>query len=305
MKFRKLRFIAASVLAALPLVFSGNASAVVVPTEGKLDPRIRHVTYERDQVFRVLTNRGVATLILLGDDEKIEQAGGGFESSCKPASTASTAPGAPDGGAVTVPPAAEWLICAAKDTNRIWVKPLGNARFNNLELVTNKRVYSFEFEARRAVPKQAYDSDTYRVVFDYPKPIRANGMPAPEDVLASRMHDTLPAVKNWKDYTMQALEGGEAIAPTQAFDDNRLTYFLLPGNRDLPTVWVVGADGSERQVDSNIDPKTGYLVVHETARRFLLRLGKAVVGIWNDGEMPDLPATNSGTTVQGVQRQFK
>ncbi|RQU83898.1 TrbG/VirB9 family P-type conjugative transfer protein [Burkholderia cenocepacia] len=305
MEFRKLRFIAAGAIAAFPLVFSGNASAVVVPTEGKLDPRIRHVTYERDQVFRIPTNRGVATLILLGDDEKIEEAGGGFESSCKPASTASTAPGAPDGGAVTVPPAAEWLICATKEKNRIWVKPLPNARFNNLEVVTNKRVYSFEFDASRAAPKNAYDSGTYRVVFDYPKPIRANGMPAPEDVLASRMHDTLPVVKNWKDYTMQALEGGEAIAPTQAFDDNRLTYFLLPGNRDLPTVWVIGADGSERQVDSNIDPKTGYLVVHETARRFLLRLGKAVVGIWNDGEMPDLPATNSGTTVQGVQRQFK
>ncbi|KWN82994.1 hypothetical protein WT92_16140 [Burkholderia stagnalis] len=261
------------------------------------------MTYERDQVFRVLTNRGVATLILLGDDEKIEQAAAGFESTCPGTQTQTTA-AAENVGTVSGP-TAEWLICAKKDTNRVWVKPLTAARFNNLELITNKRVYSIELDARRAAPKNAFDSETYRVVFDYPKPIRPNGMPAPEEVLASRMHDSLPAVKNWKDYTMQALAGGEAIAPTQAFDDNRLTYFLLPGNRDMPAVFVIGADGSERQVDSNIDPKTGYLVVHETARRFLLRAGKAVVGIWNDGPMPDLPATNNGTTVQGVHRQFK
>ncbi|WP_321874491.1 TrbG/VirB9 family P-type conjugative transfer protein [Burkholderia ubonensis] len=298
MKFRNF---AAAAIAALPLMYSGFASAVVVPAEGQLDPRIRHVTYERDQVFRVLTNRGVATLILLGEDEKIVQAGGGFESTCTPSTAASES----NGAATAAGPAAEWLICASKGTNRIWVKPLANARFNNLELVTDKRVYSFEFDARRAAPKNAFDSETYRVVFDYPKPIRPNGMPAPEEVLASRMHDSLPVVKNWKDYTMQALAGGEAIAPTQAFDDNRLTYFLLPGNRDMPAVFVIGADGSERQVDSNIDPKTGYLVVHETARRFLLRAGKAVVGIWNDGPMPDLPATNNGTTVQGVHREFK
>jgi len=292
----KIRTLVAGAVALPPLLMSSLGFAVEVPTEGFQDARIRHVTYDPDQVFKIGTNLGVSTLVVLDPDEQIVEAGTGFSATCPKNDQRQ------NGAAAAAP--SEWFICADKGSNRVWVKPNLSATFNNLEIVTTKRIYSLEFQARKA-PAKAADSHAYRVVFDYPKMTAAPGIPTPEEVVKDRMAHKKPEVRNWSNYTMQTLNGGDAIAPTEVFDDDRMTYMLFPGNRELPSIFVIGADGKERRVDSNVDPETGYVVIHEVAKKMVLRVGQATVGIFNEADLPALAATDDGTTVTGVRRVAK
>ena len=47
------------------------------------------------------------------------------------------------------------------------------------------------------------------------------------------------------------------------------------------------------------------IVVHEVARRFVLRLGDEVVGLWNDAFDVDGVPPADGTTVTGVKRVLR
>jgi type IV secretion system protein VirB9 len=47
------------------------------------------------------------------------------------------------------------------------------------------------------------------------------------------------------------------------------------------------------------------IVVHEVAKRFVLRLGDEVVGIWNDAYDMDGVPPSDGTTVYGVRRVLR
>ncbi|NEK79305.1 MAG: TrbG/VirB9 family P-type conjugative transfer protein, partial [Xanthomonas perforans] len=88
--------------------------------------------------------------------------------------------------------------------------------------------------------------------------------------------------------------------------DGRFTYLRFPNNRDFPTVFLVAGDKSESIVNANVDPSApDILVVHRVAREMVLRLGSAVVGIYNDSYNMDGVPTNTGTTVPGVERVIK
>ncbi len=75
--------------------------------------------------------------------------------------------------------------------------------------------------------------------------------------------------------------GDKALAPTAAWDNGRFTYFSFNNAKDLPTIYKILTDGTETLVNSHIDGDT--VVVHETGKTFILRLGKSVLGIDNRG----------------------
>ena len=63
------------------------------------------------------------------------------------------------------------------------------------------------------------------------------------------------------------------------FDDGRFTYLRYNNAKSLPAVFKVNSDGSEAAVNSHVEADT--LIVHETAKNFVLRQGKAVLGVEN------------------------
>jgi type IV secretion system protein VirB9 len=93
------------------------------------------------------------------------------------------------------------------------------------------------------------------------------------------------------------------IAPSLVFDDGRFTYLRIAGQRELPAVFQVLADGSESLVNTRMEDDL--LVVDRVSRRLVLRAGQAVVGIWNDAFDPDGIAPVGATTVPGLQRVIK
>ncbi len=269
------------------------AHGAVLPRLSGEDPHIGYFTYQSGNVFVVDVERGVATRIVLDPTEQILQAGTGFAADCKKNGLA-------------------WCIHADRGTNEIWIKPRRGATYNNLEVQTTKRSYSFRFNV--APRKHAsVEQVMYRVIFQYPitvppVPPRLLGQgPARAAVLgrngASLIKtelNLLPVPKNTK-YSMQAIGGGKLIEPSMAFDDGRFTYFHFPNNESIPAPFVIGPDGQEQTANFHME-KGGWMVIHQIAPRFVLRMGKAVVGIWNDAYDPNGVATPTATTSPYVVR---
>lgn len=275
--------------------------AVETPEPSEHDARVRYVTYEEDDVTLVTVRRGVLTRIVLGDGEKIERSGSGFPSNCEK-------------------PEYEWCIVADEGTNQIWVKPKDRATHNNMEVRTNRRNYSFEFKVLEDSPKgrgelaqqegSLYAEPMFRVIMRYPvevpKPGFLTGAAAPmvqpavsPANLSERMEDTPPTPRNW-DYTMEVLKGGEAIAPALVFDDGRFTYFRFSGNREIPSIYYISPAGEESRVNFHMEGDLA--VVQRMGERFVLRLGKSVVGVWNENfDIEGVPPAD-GTTVDSVKR---
>lgn len=265
-----------------------------VPDASPNDSRIRVIPYKANDVTVIRVQRGTVTRIMLEHDEKNEISVVGLSSDCKSEID-------------------EWCISAIAGSNQIFVRPRDNASRNNMELHTNKRDYSFAFELVDEKVYHGKRSDAavpfYRVVFDYPrpKPLTDNMSGAERaaavdallrrvDISASRPIPQqvdpdygMTPVQRLKaegiqvgntNYSKQVLERGEDAEPTMVFDDGRFTYFEFPGAREIPAVFAHGSDGEPTRVNWHMNGN--FVVVQRTARKFTLRLGEAVVGIFNE-----------------------
>ncbi|CUS37059.1 conserved exported hypothetical protein [Candidatus Nitrospira nitrosa] len=289
------------------LCAGASLHAAEVPAPGDGDQRVRYVTYQKDEVTKVTVRRGVVTRIVLGDDERIVIAGSGFLADCAKQE-------------------AEWCIRADVGTNQVWVKPKDQATHNNLEIRTDKRDYSLEFTVvgndrvgRRQNTWQGQrgkDEPMYRVIFRHPliPPTQAT-MTAMQtsahrtkhardkaDLLTERLDSFTPEPRNWS-YSMEVLQGGDDIAPSLVFDDGRFTYFQFPPNREIPAIFYFSPLGEETRINFNMEKDLA--VVQRMGRRFVLRLGEAVVGIWNDSYDKTGVPTVEGTTVSGITRTLR
>ncbi len=300
-------------LAAFSLVHGAG-----VPEASPNDPRIRVIPYKANDVTVIRVQRGTVTRIMLERDEKIEIPVVGLSSDCKSEID-------------------EWCISAIVGSNQIFVRPRDNASRNNMELHTNKRDYSFAFQVvdeskvsrgKRADAEVAF----FRVVFDYPrpKPLTENmsgaeraaavdallqrvdmsaARPIPQQVdpdygmtPVQRLKAEGIQIRN-TNYSKQVLERGEDAEPTMVFDDGRFTYFEFPGAREIPAVFAHGSDGEPTRVNWHMNGN--FVVVQRTARKFTLRLGDAVVGIFNEAFDRTGIETPTSTVSPAVVREIK
>jgi len=289
-----------------------------VPEASPNDPRIRVIPYKANDVTVIRVQRGTVTRIMLERDEKIEIPVVGLSSDCKSEID-------------------EWCISAIVGSNQIFVRPRDNASRNNMELHTNKRDYSFAFqvvdESKVSRGKRA-DSEVafFRVIFDYPrpKPLTENmsgaDRAAAVDALLQRVDMSaarpipqqvdpdygMTPVQRLKaegiqirntNYSKQVLERGEDAEPTMVFDDGRFTYFEFPGAREIPAVFAHGSDGEPTRVNWHMNGN--FVVVQRTASKFTLRLGDAVVGIFNEAFDRTGIETPTSTVSPAVVREIK
>ncbi|MDP9155456.1 MAG: TrbG/VirB9 family P-type conjugative transfer protein [Pseudomonadota bacterium] len=240
------------------------------------DSRVRQIVYAPDAVVRIQAQRGFATHIALDAHEQIQV----------------VAPGDRDG----------WQVVANKGDHDVYLKPQLAAHDSNLEIRTNKRSYSFDLMVLPVKAKFGNGDEMYRITFVYPDEVKAKAHAETDaEIVAQRLGQS-PVARNTR-YSMQVMPHSDDIAPTAAWDDGRFTYIRIPNNRRIPAIFRVADDGTESVVDRHMEDDT--IVVHEVAKRFVLRLGNEVVGIWNDAYDMDGVPPHDGTTVTGVKRVLR
>jgi type IV secretion system protein VirB9 len=203
-----------------------------------------------------------------------------------------------------------WDVVSPIGATVVTVKPRLKAISSNLILQTASRSYLVDLEV---IPDTSPCKGERQLSFRVPAPPVVL-MPEPPAVVAAReaqavqeaMNDVPPA-RNWS-YTMQALPGSDDILPTEVYDDGRFTFIRIPGNRDVPSVFRIAADGTESFVERHMEGRD-LIVVHEISRRWVLRLDKQTVGIWNEAfdieGVPPVAGTRSDRVrrvVRGEQR---
>ncbi|MFP1132974.1 TrbG/VirB9 family P-type conjugative transfer protein [Asticcacaulis sp. W401b] len=275
------------------LISSPHAMAEA-PTPSGRDARVLFVDYHPEAVTRVEVRRGYVSRVILEEGERILTAATGLTADC----TVETS---------------QWCVRADEGSNTIWIKPKAGAIKNNLELKTDRRDYSLEFEVVTAKPirnrkgkviRWTSPDPMYRVIYRYPVKIS----PASESLAKasqqrpSQKLPSKPEPRNWA-YSMEIAPKSESIAPSLTFDDGRFTYFRFAANRDVPTLYRITPAGEEERL--NFHMEGDLVVVQRTAERFVLRLGAASVGIWNDAFDPDGIPPSDGTTVKGLHRDVK
>lgn len=265
------------------------------------DPRLLEVSYDPRAVVTVPVKRGVVTLVVLDADEAIAEVAAGLGGDCTKAESA-------------------WCIAAQPGGRNLFVKPKSTAgAANTVAVVTDRRSHSFRFVVLA-------DGDSrppvYRIVVKAPQvhlaskaalrdgaallpalpPLpRMTPPPSPQQLVAERLQAKARVLNS--SYSIAEGEASEDIVPTLVFDDGRFTYLRFPGNREVPAVFHVLADGSETLV--NVRMEDDLLVVDRVSRRLMLRAGTAVVGVWNDAFDVDGVVPVDATTVPGVRRSLK
>lgn len=240
------------------------------------DSRVRQIIYAPDAVVRIEAQRGFATHIALDPHEQIQV----------------VAPGDRDG----------WQVVANRGDHDVYLKPQLAAHNSNLEIRTDKRSYSLDLMVLPLKAKIGNGDEMYRVTFVYPNEVKAQTHAEADAALVAQRLARPSVVRNTR-YSMQVMPHSDDIAPIAAWDDGRFTCIRIPANRRIPAIFRVADDGTESVVDKHMEDDT--IVVHEVSKRFVLRLGDEVVGIWNDAYDMDGVPPRGGTTVDGVKRVLR
>jgi type IV secretion system protein VirB9 len=261
----------ATSIAAVLLELTLPAAAEVVPGACGSDPHIVCAVYDPNETYQIAYRPGEATVLVFEKGEKID--GGGMG----------------DGKAWSAGPAG----------NGFFFKPKAAHAATNLILLTNRRRYVLKL-----VPVAKREQAVWSLTFDYPdtraRESAAAAVRSAEARALLAQTVSTPGTGNF-DYDMH---GDTALAPTALWDDGRFTYFEFRTSRDLPQIYRVYGDGKEALVNPD-DVRGPVLVVHDTAQRFNLRVGDAVLGIRNNAYRPDGQLNPTGTTIPGAVRLVK
>jgi len=267
-------------LAAAPL----SAHALDTPKAGPSDPRIKVVDYDPWAVVKVTGVFRTATQILLGDDETILH--------------------------VAVGDATGWDVAAEK--NILFVKPKAPRGPTNLIVTTRRpagtRNYTFELATRAGSSARGTPDTVFGLRFRYPGDERAAALAAlsaeaaavERKVLELKLDRGVVEGRRNLDY---AVQGADALAPSEVSDNGRFTVLRFPGAQPVPALYQVESTGAESLVP--FDVRGEFVVVHAVVRELRLRRGREVLCIYNQAFEPYGARTGTGTAAPDVERTDK
>jgi len=233
--------------AALTLSLILPASSEVLPRAGKLDPRIRDVAYNADQVVAIDATYGTSTMIVLADDEKIET--------------------------LALGDSVAWKVEPNHRGNIIFVKPVEKNATSNLNIVTSKRIYAFLLRSNF----YPVDQQIFKVRFRYPE----------DEVDASLLSEAKERAKypNQSGFNVAnansdyAYKGSSVNRPTAVFDDGTKTFFRFESDAQIPAIFSVDGDRNESLV--NFRREGAYVVVDKVNFQWTLRNGAESTCVFN------------------------
>jgi type IV secretion system protein VirB9 len=228
---------------ACALTLIAAPASAVVPHPGPGDPRIFEVLYDPSEVVELHGALGYQLSLEFDPAERIEN--------------------------VAIGDSLGWQVTPNRKANLLFIKPMSRRPDTNMTVITNLRRYNFQLSVADPKSHAAVRAVPFSVRFVYPAPVIARVEPPPPP--------KPPEDRNHA-YSYQ---GSSLLLPDRMFDDGEATYFTFRDHEDLPAIFAVDAGGAEAVVNSHM--RDGYIVVDGIAPGFVLRRGKEVTRVFNDG----------------------
>ena len=248
----------------LAAVLSSPAAAERSPLPVKADSRLRTVPFEKDNVVTIWGTRGVSTIIVLGEDEKI--------------------------ATVALGDTVGWQAVPDQSKQFLFIKPLEPDAVTNMTVVTTrKRIYSFILRTSSGHDRRV----VFKVRFTYPdEEADARLLEKARELAAfpNKRNAERSSIRNF-DYSYK---GSVNVKPEYVFDDGRKTYFRFSG--DVPGIFFVNLDRSETLI--NYRREGEMIVVDRTAGQWTMRNGPLTACVFNMRAEAEPPLTTRETDVQ-------
>jgi type IV secretion system protein VirB9 len=249
--------------------------AELTPARGLVDPRVRIVAYDAEQVIRLHGYVGYQIHFQFADGETFVNLAAG------------------DNKALDV----------GYEANHLVLKPLAEKVATNITVITTRRVYQFDYSASAERPDPDREDVIYSLRFIYPQEEARKAAEALE-----QQHTNLKLTGAAEDpHRARNTDywgcGATAIRPQSAYDDGVQTRLRFPAHAEFPTMYVKNDDESESLVNFTVD--NDEVVIHRVARSFVLRRGKLVACIQNRSFDGGGQRLDTQTLVPGVQRVTK
>ncbi|EJC80770.1 type IV secretory pathway, VirB9 component [Rhizobium leguminosarum bv. trifolii WSM2297] len=265
------------------------------PTAGKLDPRMRYLVYNPDQVVRMSTAVGATLVVTFGTGETV---------------TAVAVSNSKDLAAL---PRSNYLFFKASQA----LSPQPVIVLTTSEAGARRYVFSISTRTMNRLDTGQHDL-YYSVQFVYPEDgAAARRKEIEKRSLLNRMRATAQAQQEAEDLLSQPAEvadqdsnnfhyvakGDRSLTPLEVFDDGATTVFRFPGNMRVPSIYIINPDGKEAAANFSI--KGDYITVSAVAREWRLRDGHTALGIFNSAYDPIGRNPGTGTVRADVWRVVK
>jgi type IV secretion system protein VirB9 len=185
------------------------------------------------------------------------------------------------------------LRFAAKG-NHLFLKPGAAGARTNITVLTNRRVYQFDYSATTQRPDPRDPDVIYALRFSYPT---ASPTSSQDKEVDRALAGPRPlAVRNFQ----YGYCGSPSLKPTSAWDDGVQTHLQFAPREELPAIFLSNDDGSESLVNFTVEAEE--VVVHRVGRRFIIRRGKLTGCIVNQAFAGPGDRLASGTLTPSVDR---
>lgn len=257
-------------MVALTCMYSSQVMAEYIPWGGADDKRIRHASYKEGEVYHVDAQVGLTTHLKFAEDEVFEQWYSGDSEA--------------------------FLLTSHK--NYVALKPVVEISNTNILVITNKRAYNLFIHIEDA-------HGFYGVHFNYPqeeakRELEKKTLAETQDLLDPKNQKNLCALGAKQCNVAYIGAGSKYIRPTEVFDNGTHTFFYFPERVDIPAVFRVRRDESERLTQ----PITigNWLVIPRVQESWTLRLGDEVLCVKNNAFTTFQSENRSGTISPSIIR---
>jgi type IV secretion system protein VirB9 len=232
------------------------------------DNRIRSLTYDPNEIVRIVGRAGIQSTIEFAPDERIEN--------------------------VAVGDSSAWQITPNRRASLLFVKPLTSHSRTNMTVVTDRRTYMFDLVAgdrsAGALYALKFSYPNEKVVEPAPKTVQqvaATTAPAspPAIATAERLHF------DWKS------KGYGKLLPAKVFDDGSSLYLSWSREAPLPAILTVSDDRKEGPVNFRMSGE--YIVVSPIPSNLVLRYGSKSATLWPTRQIRPAPPVSPASVVTG------
>lgn len=261
------------------LSVAGPVCAGETPRVGPADPSVRTAAYNEWQVYRLAGALRSVMVLEFGADERVENVGLGNT--------------------------AAWDVRPVD--NVLFLKPREKSAESNGIIQTRTKEGKVRLYQVALTAAESGDPEMMTVKFTYPGEVAAERrQKAAEEAERDRRRQAsaesqnaiFDGLRNWA-YTMA---GQASFEPVAVWDNGRATAFQFAGQQQVPALYAVDDDGTERMATFHM--QQGTLVAHEVSRQWRLRLGGQIICVFNEQYAPAAgPARGNGTGSGSWMRQ--